>query len=58
MDSVIVGSRIKIGAALNGIAGAAAYFFPDQAPAILSLAIPVTFAAQTLWVNLVGVTVK
>ena len=55
-NSVIIGKRVTVGAAINGTAAAIAHFFPDQAVAIISTAVPVTLIAQVLIARYAGVT--
>ena len=53
---IIVGKRVTIGAAILGVANAIAHFYPEQAPAILAIVMPLTFVVQLLVVNYFGVT--
>lgn len=55
-NSVIIGKRVTVGAAINGTAAAIAQFFPDQATAIIALAVPVTLITQLLIARYAGVT--
>jgi len=55
-DSVIIGKRVTIGAAINSTAVAIAYFYPDKAPAIVAAAIPITLVVQILVARYFGVT--
>ena len=48
VNSVIIGKRVTVGAAILGIANALVYFFPDQAPAILAIATPTIFVVQLI----------
>ena len=56
MDEIVIGKRIPLGSAINGVAVAIAAFYPDRAVAIMALAIPITAAAQVWWVNKNGIT--
>lgn len=56
MNNIIIGKRIPIGAAINSIAVIFAAFFPNQAIAIMATAIPLTFIAQLIIANFLGVT--
>ncbi len=58
MNDVVVGKRIPLGAALHSTALVFAGFYPDYAAQILASAIPLTFALQVAWVNMIGVTTK
>lgn len=53
---VLVGKRVTIGAAINSTAAALAHFYPDHAPAIISVAVPITFIVQVLVARYWGVT--
>lgn len=53
---VLVGKRVTIGAAINSMAAALAHFYPDHAPAIISVAVPITFIVQVLVARYWGVT--
>ena len=55
-NNIIIGKRIPIGAAINSIAVIFAAFFPNQAVAIMSAGVFVTFIAQILIANFLGVT--
>jgi len=57
-ENIVVGKRITVGAIINSTAATVAYFFPEQAPAIVSAAIPVTAAVQVYLVNKYGITQK
>ena len=53
---VIIGKRITVGAAILAVSEAFQFFFPEYAPAIGQLAIPLIFIVQTILVNKYGVT--
>ena len=53
---IIVGKRVAVGAAINSTAAVFAALFPDKATAIVSAAVPLTFAVQTFIANYWGVT--
>ena len=53
---IIIGKRITVGAAIGSVAAALAHFYPQNAPAIISLAVPVTFFIQILIARYGGVT--
>ena len=48
VNSVVIGKRVTVGAAILGIANALVHFFPEQAPAILAVATPTIFVVQLL----------
>ena len=56
VNNVIIGKRITVGAAINGVAAALAHIFPENAPAIISAAVPLTLVSQVLIANYVGIT--
>ena len=56
MNSLVIGKRVGIGAAITSIAGVFAHFYPEHAAAFIGLAVPVTFLLQVWWVNKYGVT--
>jgi len=58
MDNIVIGKRVQIGAAINGIALAFAAVFTDQAIVIMACVIPTTFAVQIFIANYWGVTTK
>ena len=53
---IIIGKRITAGAAITSVAAVFAHIFPDNAPAIISAAVPVTFVVQMIIVRKYGVT--
>ena len=53
---MIIGKRVTVGAAINSIAAVFAHFYPQHAPAIVSVAVPVTFIAQVLIAKYGGIT--
>jgi len=53
---VIIGKRVTFGAAITSVAAVFAHIFPEQAPAIISAAVPVTFVGQILIVRYFGIT--
>ena len=55
---IIIGKRITIGAAIAGVSEAIQYIFPEYAPAIGSLTIPVIFTVQILVAHKFGITTK
>jgi hypothetical protein len=54
---VIIGKRVTVGAAINSLAAVFAHVWPEHAPAIVAGAVPITFIAQVVVVNKLGVTV-
>ena len=58
MNNIVIGKRIQVGAAINGIALAFAAIFTDQAIVIMACVIPTTFAVQVVIANYWGVTTK
>ncbi len=53
---IVIGKRVTVGAAIGGVANAVAVFYPEHAPAILALIVPLTFAVQLVLANRYGVT--
>ena len=53
---IVIGKRVTIGATIGSTAAVFAHFFPEQAPAIISAAVPVTFLIQLAIVRYFGVT--
>ena len=58
MDNIVIGKRIPLGSAINGIGVIFAAIYPQHAVAIMAAAIPITAALQVLVVNKLGVTSK
>ena len=56
VNSVVIGKRVTVGAAILGIANALVHFYPEHAPAILAIATPTIFVLQLLVVKYFGVT--
>ena len=56
MNNIIIGKRIPIGSVITSVAALFAVIFPQHAPMILALAVPLTFAVQVFVVNYFGVT--
>ena len=54
--SIVIGKRITVGAAILGLSEAVQTFFPEYAPAIGQLTVPVIFVVQLIIVNKLGVT--
>ena len=54
--TVIIGKRIPIGAAIGSLATMFSYLHPQYASAIIAAAVPLTFIAQVIIVNFLGVT--
>ena len=48
MNNIIIGKRTTVGAAITSLAGVFAHFFPEDAAAIIGLAVPLTFIIQKL----------
>lgn len=55
---VVIGKRVTIGAAVGSIATVLADLFPEYATAIVGGATAVTFFAQLLIANYMGITTK
>lgn len=53
---VIIGKRITIGAAINGVIASLVHFYPDHAAALVGVSVPVTFAVQVAIAHRWGVT--
>ena len=56
MNNIVVGKRVKVGAAITSTAGVIASFYPEQAGAIIMAAVPITFAVQLAIAKYLGVT--
>ena len=54
--SIVIGKRITVGAAILGLSEAVQTFFPEYAPAIGQLTVPIIFVVQLIIVNKLGVT--
>ena len=55
-NNLVIGKRVTIGAMFNSVAATFAYFFPEYAPAIVSVAVPITFITQLAVAHYLGVT--
>ena len=55
-SDVIIGKRVTLGAVISSLAAFFAHFDPDNAPAYIAISIPVTFVAQVIVANWMGVT--
>jgi hypothetical protein len=53
---MIVGKRITLGAAITSTGTALAFYYPDHAPAIMAMTVPITAIVQLIAVNKYGVT--
>jgi hypothetical protein len=53
---IIIGKRITLGACISSFTAIFAHIFPEQAPAIIASAVPITFIAQIIVVHWFGVT--
>ncbi len=58
MNGVIIGKRVKVGAAITGTLAVFAQIWPEYAPAMLAAAVPITFLVQLWIVKRFGVTAK
>ena len=56
MNNIVIGKRIPLGAAIQGVATALAAIYKEHSVAIMAVAIPVTMIAQVVWVNHFGIT--
>jgi len=56
MDNMIIGKRVKIGAAITSTAGVLAHFWPEHGAAFIGAAVPITFMVQTWIAKKFGVT--
>jgi len=54
--TVIIGKRVTIGGAIGSVATGLSYIFPEQAPAIIAFAVPVTFFVQIIIANYYSIT--
>lgn len=53
---IVVGKRVTVGAAIMGVSEAVQTFFPEYAPAIGQLTVPVIFLVQLIIANRYGIT--
>ena len=58
MDNIIIGKRVKVGAAITSTCGIFAFFYPEYAAAFTGAAVPLTLVAQVLIAKYWGVTTK
>lgn len=58
MNNIIIGKRVKVGAAITSVAGVLAHFWPEHGAAFIMMAVPITFVVQTLIAKYFGVTVR
>ncbi len=56
MSEIVIGKRVKVGAAITSTAGVIASFYPEHAGAIVGSAVPITFAVQVAIAKYLGVT--
>ena len=56
MNNIIIGKRIPVGSVILSVATIFSFIFPEQAPAIIAAAVPITFIFQVFVVNCFGVT--
>jgi len=56
MNNIIIGKRIPVGSVILSVATIFSFIFPEYAPAIIAAAVPITFMAQVVVVNCLGVT--
>ena len=55
---VVIGKRVTVGAAINGVGAVFAHIYPEHAPAIISACVPITFIVQVAIAHYHGVTTK
>lgn len=55
-NRVVIGKRVTIGAAINSVAAIFAHFYPEHSTAIISAAVPLTFAVQVFVAHYFGIT--
>lgn len=55
---LVIGKRVTVGAAINSVGAVFAHFYPEHAPAIISACVPITFIAQVIIANYLGITTK
>lgn len=53
---IVIGKRVSVGAVITSIAAIFAHFDPENAAAYVAAAVPITFAAQVIIANWIGVT--
>ena len=53
---IVIGKRVTVGAAIMGVSEAVQTFFPEYAPAIGQLTVPVIFLVQLFIANRYGIT--
>ena len=58
MNNMIIGKRVKVGAAITSTAGVLAHFWPEHGAAFIGAAVPITFMVQTWIAKKFGVTAK
>lgn len=58
LGDVVIGKRVTVGAAINSVAATLAHYYPEHAPAIVSVAVPLTFVAQILIARYGGITLN
>ena len=58
MNNIVIGKRVTIGAAILGISESVQFFYPEYAPAIGSLTVPIIFLVQVIIANYFGITTK
>lgn len=56
INDVVIGKRVTVGAAFNGVAVAVSHYLPDHAPAIIAVSGTLTFVAQILLAKYGGIT--
>ena len=56
MNNIIIGKRVKVGAAILSVCSIFAHFYPEHAAAFVAAAVPVTFVVQVLIAKFKGVT--
>ena len=56
MGNIVIGKRVKVGAAILSVCSIFAHFYPEHAAAFVAAAVPVTFVVQVLIAKYKGVT--
>ena len=56
VNNVVIGKRVTLGAAITSCAAALGHFWPDHAVAFTALSVPITFIAQVVLANRLGIT--
>lgn len=53
---IVIGKRVAVGAVINSLTSILAFYIPEHAPAFVAAAVPITFIAQIIIANWIGIT--